>query len=108
MMSVLPMPSFTHQPIFSVAAQCPLDGGLAEWILPMGLVPMRAAGDPEEDEELGDDDLPEVEPAVEESSFDDFDDEFDDDFEEEESDPDWDHPDDANPEPPPAKGCSKK
>jgi hypothetical protein len=67
-----------------------------------------AAGDPDdEDESL--DDLPVAEPADEESNFDDFDDEFDDDFEEEESDPDWDHPDDAEPEPPqPPKGGGKK
>jgi hypothetical protein len=67
-----------------------------------------AAGDPDdEDEPL--DDLPVAEPADEESNFDDFDDEFDDDFEEEESDPDWDHPDDAEPEPPPPpKGGGKK
>jgi hypothetical protein len=44
----------------------------------------------------------------EESSFDDFDDEFDDDFEEEENDPDWDHPEENEPLPPPAKGPSKK
>jgi hypothetical protein len=68
-----------------------------------------AAGDPDDEEEPLDDDLPVAEPADEESHFDDFDDEFDDDFEEEESDPDWDHPDDAEPEPPPPpKGGGKK
>jgi hypothetical protein len=64
-----------------------------------------------EDEDLGDEeDLAVAQPlADEESSFDDFDDEFDDDFEEEENDPDWDHPDDAEPEePPPAKGGGRK
>jgi hypothetical protein len=67
-----------------------------------------SAGEPDEDEEVVDDDLPVAEPGDEESNFDDFDDEFDDDFEEEESDPDWDHPDEDEPEPPPAKGGKKK
>jgi hypothetical protein len=67
----------------------------------------RAAVDPEDDEDLGDEeDLAVSQPlADEESSFDDFDDEFDDDFEEDENDPDWDHPDDVDSdEPPPGKG----
>jgi hypothetical protein len=78
--------------------------------LPAGDVPVvLAAGDPDEEDEPLDDDLPVAEPADDESNFDDFDDEFDDDFEEEESDPDWDHPDDAEPEPPPPpKGGKKK
>ncbi|MFM8893465.1 MAG: hypothetical protein ACKOTB_17955 [Planctomycetia bacterium] len=89
---------------------------------PLVDLPVRPAGrtgsshvecgdDPDEDEDdLGEDDLPEAQPAPEdESSFDDFDDDFDDDFEEEENDPDWDHPDDAEPEPPPpGKGGSRK
>ena len=65
-----------------------------------------AGTDSDEDDDLGDEeDLAVSQPlADEESSFDDFDDEFDDDFEEEESDPDWDHPDDADiDEPPPPK-----
>ena len=65
---------------------------------------IESAVDPEEDEEdLGDEeDLTVAQPtADDESSFDDFDDEFDDDFEEEENDPDWDHPDDGDAEPPP-------
>lgn len=73
-----------------------------------GLAGPRAQVDPDEDEDLADDDLPLSEPADEESNFDDFDDEFDDDFEEEESDPDWDHPDDGDAEPPPAKGPGGK
>jgi len=66
------------------------------------------AGDPDDEDEPLDDDLPVAEPADEESNFDDFDDEFDDDFEEEENDPDWDHPDEAEPVPPPAKGPGGK
>jgi len=82
-----------------------------------GIVPLRgrvvpagprAQVDPDEDEDLAEDDLPLSEPTDEESNFDDFDDEFDDDFEEEESDPDWDHPDDGDAEPPPAKGPGGK
>jgi hypothetical protein len=70
----------------------------------------RAAVDPDDEEDLGDEeDLAVAQPlADEESSFDDFDDEFDDDFEEEENDPDWDHPDDDNDEPPPGKGAGGK
>jgi hypothetical protein len=67
--------------------------------------------DPDEEDEIGDEeDLAAAQPlAEEESSFDDFDDDFDDDFEEESNDPDWDHPDDADPgPPPPAKGSGKK
>lgn len=69
---------------------------------------VRAAVDPEDDEDLAEDDLPVAEPVDEESNFDDFDDEFDDDFEEEENDPDWDHGDEDQPEPPPAKGPGGK
>ena len=68
---------------------------------------MLAAVDPEDDEDLAEDDLPLAEPTDEESNFDDFDDEFDDDFEEEENDPDWDHGDEGEPEPP-AKGPGGK
>ncbi len=73
-------------------------------------VPVVLGGtDDEEDEDLGEDEeLPAAEPADDESDFDDFDDEFDDDFEEDEDDPDWDHPDDGDAEPPPAKGNGKK
>ncbi len=69
-----------------------------------------AAVDPEDDDDLGDEeDLAVSQPPVdEESSFDDFDDEFDDDFEEDASDPDWDHPDDGDAEPPPGKNTGKK
>ena len=65
-----------------------------------------AAVDPEEDDLGDEEDLAVSQPLTdEESNFDDFDDDFDDDFEEDENDPDWDHPDDAEPEePPPAKG----
>jgi hypothetical protein len=72
---------------------------------------VEAAADPEdEDEDLGDEeDLSVAQPlADEESSFDDFDDEFDDDFEEDENDPDWDHPDDGDEEPPPGKGAGTR
>ena len=68
---------------------------------------MLAPVDPEDDEDLAEDDLPLAEPTDEESNFDDFDDEFDDDFEEEENDPDWDHGDEGEPEPP-AKGPGGK
>lgn len=68
-----------------------------------------AAAEPEEEEDLGDEeDLVGAQPVEEESSFDDFDDEFDDDFEEDADDPDWDHPDDGDAEPPPSKGTGKK
>ena len=68
---------------------------------------LLATADPEDEEELTDDELPVAEPTDEESNFDDFDDEFDDDFEEEENDPDWDHGDEGEPEPP-AKGPGGK
>jgi hypothetical protein len=74
--------------------------------LPAGRV--VAAVDPDDDEDIAEDDLPLAEPADEESNFDDFDDEFDDDFEEEENDPDWDHPDEGESAPPPAKGPGGK
>lgn len=70
-----------------------------------------AAVDPEDEEEdIGDEeDLAVTQPAADdESTFDDFDDEFDDDFEEEENDPDWDHPDDGDAEPPPGKAPGRK
>lgn len=68
-----------------------------------------AAVDPEEEDDLGDEeDLVVAQPAEEESNFDDFDDEFDDDFEEDANDPDWDHPDEGDAEPPPGKGTGKK
>jgi hypothetical protein len=82
------------------------------WLPAAGAAPVVECVDDPDDEEddLGDEeDLAVGQPlADEESSFDDFDDEFDDDFEEEENDPDWDHPDDADEEPPPAKGPGKK
>jgi hypothetical protein len=86
-------------------------------LIPSGVVPevgvaavagLLAAVDPDDDEDLAEDDLPLAEPTDEESNFDDFDDEFDDDFEEEENDPDWDHGDEGEPEPPPAKGPGGK
>ena len=75
----------------------------------VAILPPLAAGDTD-DGESSDDDQPGAEdPDDQESNFDDFDDEFDDDFEEEENDPDWDHPDDLQPEPlPPGKGGGKK
>ena len=81
--------------------------GLPLAIPPAAATPAITCGvDPEEEEDLGDEeDLAVAQPlADEESSFDDFDDEFDDDFEEEENDPDWDHPDEGDEEPPPSKG----
>lgn len=83
---------------------------------PTSGVPRRgevsAAADPDGDdeEELGDEeDLSVAQPlSDEDSTFDDFDDEFDDDFEEEENDPDWDHPDEGDAPPPPAKGPGRK
>jgi len=111
---LLTVPSFTvctpslpaplpQQPVWVPSFPSEVDGGGRAWI--------AAAGDPDdEDEDLGDEeDLAVAQPlADEESSFDDFDDEFDDDFEEEENDPDWDHPDDGDEEPPPGKGTGKK
>ena len=79
--------------------------------LPVVAAPVSVDDDEDgEEEDVGDEeDLAVAQPlADEESSFDDFDDEFDDDFEEEENDPDWDHPDDTDEEPPPAKGPGKK
>ena len=75
--------------------------------LARGLV---ASTDPVDDDDLGDEeDLAVSQPlSDEESNFDDFDDEFDDDFEEEENDPDWDHPDEGESPPPPAKGPGGK
>lgn len=75
------------------------------------LAPRAAADDEDDEEEVGDEeDLSVSQPPVEEDSgFEDFDDEFDDDFEEDENDPDWDHPDDAEPNgPAPPKGTGKK
>jgi hypothetical protein len=98
------LPELSPQPpVWGPSSTSAVDGGLRVWI--------AAAGEPDdEDEELGDEeDLAGAQPlADEESSFDDFDDEFDDDFEEEENDPDWDHPDDGDEEPPPGKGTGKK
>lgn len=77
------------------------------WVPPA----IESAGEPDDEEEdLGDEeDLAVSQPlADEDSAFDDFDDEFDDDFEEEPNDPDWDHPDDAEPEEPPTKGPGRK
>jgi hypothetical protein len=92
--------------------------GAPAWVPPPSAVPgggrtggVEAAADPDdEDEDLGDEeDLSVAQPlADEESSFDDFDDEFDDDFEEDENDPDWDHPDDGDEEPPPGKGTGSR
>ena len=87
------------------AAHVPVDLPGAQ--APAFIVPaVTCAVDPDDDEDLGDEeDLAVSQPlADEESSFDDFDDEFDDDFEEEENDPDWDHPDEGDEEPPPSKG----
>ncbi|MFN9369752.1 MAG: hypothetical protein ACK6CT_13475 [Planctomycetia bacterium] len=66
--------------------------------------------DPDEEDDIGDEeDLAVSQPlADEESNFDDFDDDFDDDFEEDENDPDWDHPDEGDEEPPPGKGSGGK
>jgi len=70
---------------------------------------VAAEPDVDDDELEEDEDLEVGQPLPdEESSFDDFDDDFDDDFEEEANDPDWDHPDEAEPAPPPAKGPGKK
>lgn len=66
--------------------------------------------EPDDEDDVGDEeDLAISQPlADEESNFDDFDDDFDDDFEEEENDPDWDHPDEGDEEPPPGKGGGRK
>lgn len=70
---------------------------------------VAAEPDVDDDELEEDEDLEVGQPLPdEESSFDDFDDDFDDDFEEEANDPDWDHPDEAEPAPPPAKAPGKK
>jgi len=84
--------------------------GAGPLLPPAGREPpaVTAAVDPDDDDLGDEEDLAVSQPADEESSFDDFDDEFDDDFEEEGDDPDWDHPDDGDAEPPPAKGTGKK
>ncbi len=75
-----------------------------------GVPAVVAAVDPDEEEDLGDEeDLAVAQPPTdEESNFDDFDDEFDDDFEEDPTDPDWDHPDEGDAEPPPGKSTGRK
>lgn len=73
-----------------------------------GAMSVVVAVDPAEEESGDEEDLVVAQPADEESNFDDFDDEFDDDFEEDANDPDWDHPDDGDSEPPPGKGGKKK
>jgi len=80
---------------------------------PVHLGPVRAGDDPDDDDDLGEDEpLSPDQPlsTEDDSAFDDFDDEFDDDFEEDEHDPDWDHPEEAEPPPPPppAKGPGRK
>ena len=105
-MLALPLP-FVPLAIPVLGSAWPHGGVAAEigGVIGAGLL---ATVDPDEDEDLAEDDLPLAEPSDEESSFDDFDDEFDDDFEEEENDPDWDHGDEGEPEPPPAKGPGGK
>jgi len=91
-------------PLSPVSALLPPHGGQVPGVR-CGAEPEEEDADLEEEEDL------EVgQPlADEESSFDDFDDDFDDDFEEESNDPDWDHPDEAEPgPPPPGKGPGKK
>ena len=119
-------PECTPMPVLSLPyapladAIPPLVGVVAPVLSPATLplvgVPITsrvsAAADPvgDDDEELGDEEDLSVgqPPADEDSTFDDFDDEFDDDFEEEENDPDWDHPDEGDPPPPPSKGTGRK
>jgi len=116
--SPAPLLEVFSQPMIATLPSCvpgpsPTVGGLPlpwsvpeVWSQPPAIV---ASTDPDDDEDLVDDDLPVAEPTEDESDFDDFDDEFDDDFEEEENDPDWDHPDESEPEPPaPPKGGKKK
>ncbi len=120
MIITLPAPfdPLVPAPGFPFAAALPLGTTIAGWCgLPAATAPagggvrtLECVDDADEEEDLGDEeDLSVAQPpADEESSFDDFDDEFDDDFEEEESDPDWDHPDDGDEEPPPGKGSGRK
>jgi len=85
-------------------AACPWVGA---W--PRSGAVMKGEESEDSEDELGDEEDITAQPLPEEeSSFDDFDDEFDDDFEEEENDPDWDHPEENEPLPPPGKGPSKK
>ena len=117
-MPVLPRPVSSSTPrtpppvrFRAAGLSCPLPAAAAPG--DEGVTVIVASADPEEDDEedVGDEeDLSVAQPAADEdSAFDDFDDEFDDDFEEEENDPDWDHPDDGDNEPPPAgKGVGKK
>jgi hypothetical protein len=116
---IAPLPTFDRSlPLPDWFPSGPVTGTIvdADTLLP-GLFDRPAGAiecvdDPADDEDdLADqEDLAASPPlADEESTFDDFDDEFDDDFEEEENDPDWDHPDDKEPEPPPpGKGGGRK
>ena len=107
--SLFSQPSLFNPALIPLAdARFPVFIGQAGWVA--GATPVVvAAVDPAEEEESGDEeDLVIAQPADEESNFDDFDDEFDDDFEEDANDPDWDHPDDGDSEPPPGKGGKKK
>ena len=112
-MPFLLMPQLPTSPTPFRFAACPAEPGVSPVLFSHGMSPVVivAAADPgEEEEEVGDEeDLVVAQPlADEDSAFDDFDDEFDDDFEEEENDPDWDHGDEGEPEPPPAKGPGGK
>jgi len=105
------MPALLSPPLplpFRAAGAPLILTGVAPVVGGMAVAGLLAAVDPDDDEDLAEDDLPLAEPTDEESNFDDFDDEFDDDFEEEENDPDWDHGDEGEPEPPPAKGPGGK
>jgi hypothetical protein len=105
-MLALPFPALPFP--FPVAGAPSIPTGVVPEVGVAAVAGLLAAVDPDEDEDLAEDDLPLAEPTDEESNFDDFDDEFDDDFEEEENDPDWDHGDEGDSEPPPAKGPGGK
>lgn len=102
-----PLPLALPPTIAGPLVACPSPGRWGTSSEGVPAVPSITCGvDPDDEDDLGDEeDLAVTQPLTdEESSFDDFDDEFDDDFEEEENDPDWDHPDDGDEEPPPGKG----
>lgn len=111
MIATPPYSPFSFVPLTPVFGDgMPLLTIVSAWPLAGATPGVIAAVDPDDEEDVGDEeDLAVSQPPVdEESSFDDFDDEFDDDFEEDASDPDWDHPDDGDAEPPPGKNPGRK
>ena len=107
MIAFPPLPLSVVPTLFGAMAPPSAFPSVGAW--PRSGAVMKGEESEDSEDELGDEEDVTAQPLPdEESSFDDFDDEFDDDFEEEENDPDWDHPEENEPLPPPAKGPSKK